>query len=375
MLPRTHFPALALGLALALLGAPSCTLGSSLEPNDVGMPTDAGKPYDSGQSAVAQSADSGATGDSGSNSADSGSALQDFQTRCAQPGVILCQGFDDPSVFGAAVWPASGLYADDNGNLPTQDSTEFVSGGGSLKFTIPSDIGSNMGYWRQLLTPDLSAGPSAARMFGANSSFYVQYHQRFSPEFMTNNWQTSDGSQTSWKQSIFSFDDSTCGNVELTTVRANWQPPPSYPVMYSQCGDDGFVVDLGNGDYMNEQAASAGDVSYNCHYQAANNVPGSCFLYPANTWVTFYFKVVLGNWDQPNSSIQAWVALPGQPYVEFVNMQNHTLHEDTPGQDYDMVTLLPYMTGRDPSRDAGPTAYTWYDELIVSTNPIALPQP
>jgi len=34
-----------------------------------------------------------------------------------------------------------------------------------------------------------------------------------------------------------------------------------------------------------------------------------------------------------------------------------------------MVTLLTYMTGRSSTISAGPTAYTWYDELIVSSNP------
>jgi len=39
----------------------------------------------------------------------------------------------------------------------------------------------------------------------------------------------------------------------------------------------------------------------------------------------------------------------------------------------DMATLLPYMTGRDANVSAGPTAYTWYDELIVSSQAITAP--
>jgi len=38
-----------------------------------------------------------------------------------------------------------------------------------------------------------------------------------------------------------------------------------------------------------------------------------------------------------------------------------------------MVTLLTYMTGRSSTISAGPTAYTWYDELIVSSQPVAPP--
>ncbi len=32
------------------------------------------------------------------------------------------------------------------------------------------------------------------------------------------------------------------------------------------------------------------------------------------------------------------------------------------------------MTNRTSSVSAGPTAYTWYDELIVSTNAIPVPK-
>jgi hypothetical protein len=299
-------------------------------------------------------------------------ALQDFQTRCAQTGVIVCQGFDDPAVFTPAKWPASGLYPDANGVIQgAMDTTVTASGAGSLKFTVPSLASANSsGYWRQLFTSNLSAGPTSAKMFGQNSTFYLQFRQRFSVEYLTNNWLTSSGSKTFWKQEIMSNDNSTCGNVELSTV--NWNQR-RYPTMYSQCGADGFVVDLHNGDFLEEQGDTS-TTGYNCHYQTANNTATSCATYPADTWVTFYYKVSIGTWGQPNSTIQAWVSVGGGPYAEFVNMTNHALYEDsTAGADYDMVTLLTYMTGRSSTINAGPTAYTWYDELIVSTQPVAQP--
>jgi len=296
--------------------------------------------------------------------------LQDFQTRCAQPGVIVCQGFDSASVFTPATWPGSGLYPSDLTTYGTMDTSVYASGGGSLKFTIPSLEGSNAGYWRQLFAPTLSAGPTQAQVFGPSSTFYVQFRQRFSPEFLTNLWPQTGGGTTYWKQEIFSNDSGTCAQEELTTVNANLN---GYPMMYSQCGQDLFQVPAGTGDYLNEQGAVPTDISYNCHYLTVNNVSGSCFMYPANTWVTFYYKVSIGQWGQANSSIQAWVALPGQSYKQWINMPNHVLNQDAGSPGYDMVTLLPYMTGRNASVSAGPTAYTWYDELIMSTQPIAPP--
>jgi chitodextrinase len=299
-------------------------------------------------------------------------ALQDFQTRCAQTGIIVCQGFDNPAVFTAAKWPASGLYPDANGTIQgAMDTTIVASGAGSLKFTVPSLASANSsGYWRQLFTPNLTAGPTSATMFGANSTFYLQFRQRFSIEYLTNNWVTSSGAKTFWKQDIMSNDNSTCGNIELTTVNLYQR---RFPGMYSQCGNDGFQTNLNNGDFLLEQGDASGN-GYNCHYQTANNTATSCFIYPADTWVTFYYKVSIGTWGQPNSTIQAWVSVGGGPYTEYINMTNHTLYEDTPaGADYDMVTLLTYMTGRSSTVNAGPTAYTWFDELIVSGQPIAPP--
>ncbi len=80
------------------------------------------------------------------------SPLQDFQNRCAATGVIVCQGFDDASVFTPAVWPASGPYVSDLNTYPTQDTTVSASGGGSMMFTVPGMEDSNAGYWRQLFT-------------------------------------------------------------------------------------------------------------------------------------------------------------------------------------------------------------------------------
>ena len=297
-------------------------------------------------------------------------ALQDFQTRCAQTGVIVCQGFDDSTIFAPATYPASGIYVGASAAYATYDPTVSASGSGSLKFTIPSLAGpGDSGYWRQLLTSNLAAGPTSATMFGANSTFYVQFRQRFSPEFLTNQWPANGGGTTWWKQEIFSNNASTCGQVEITTINAYNR---GFPQMYSQCGADPFEINLNNGDYLLEQGDTS-TTGYNCHYQTANNGPTSCFLYPSNTWVTFYYKVSIGNWGQPNSSILAWVSVGGQPYKEWINITNHVLNEDVAGADYNMVTLLPYMTQRNSSVSAGPTAYTWYDELIVSSSPIAAP--
>jgi hypothetical protein len=277
--------------------------------------------------------------------------LLDFDTRCHGPGVLVCEGFDGPEKFVPARDPASGLYpAWDGVFRGTFDSTIAASGVGSLKFTIPTYSAANSaGYWKQAM----------GRNFGEGSTFYVQFRQRFSPEMLSNRW----GVDTYWKQVIFHNGPQTCADVELATINNN---RAGYPAMYSQCGSDNFYVDLHNGDFLLEQG------NYNCHYRNINS--RDCFMYPANTWITFYYRVEIGRWGKPDSNIQAWVSIPGQPYKQWIDMKNHKLLNASPGQDYDTVTLLVYMTGKDPAKNGGPPAYTWYDELIISSQPIAPPR-
>src|SRR5205823_5622086 len=69
------------------------------------------------------------------------SGSSDFQTRCSQPGVLKCVGFDTPADI-------TGTYGDSHGilpgnSIPILDSTVKASGNSSIKFTIPSNSGAN----------------------------------------------------------------------------------------------------------------------------------------------------------------------------------------------------------------------------------------
>ncbi len=192
--------------------------------------------------------------------------------------------------------------------------------------------------------------------FGEGSTFYVQFRQRFSKEMLKNKWK-----DTSWKQVIFHNTAATCADVELTTGQYYHD---GFPIMYTDCGGRLIATNSGVPPYKLEQ----GD--YNCWYSQYN--AKDCFFYPADEWVTFYYEISIGHWEKPDSSIQAWVALDGQPYKQWIKMPGFVLKNENPGQDYDSVTLLTYMTGKN-MLDSQPLAYTWYEDLIVSTQPIASP--
>jgi hypothetical protein len=274
---------------------------------------------------------------------------QDFEERCKAPGVLVCQGFDSPADFLPARWPASGLYpAWDKTIHAARDTDVKASGKGSLRLEILSNSAANTaGFWRQ----------SFEHNFGPGSTFYVQFRQRFSKEMLANKW-----GDTTWKQVIFHNEASTCANVELTTVQYHQS---GIPIMYTDCGNRALYTNDGKPPMQLQQ----GD--YNCWFEQIN--PNSCFHYSADQWVTFYYEVSIGRWGKPESRINAWVALVGQPYQQWIKLSRFILKNKRTGNDYDTLTLLAYMTNKD-MKVSHPTAYTWFDELIVSEKPIAPPK-
>jgi hypothetical protein len=271
-----------------------------------------------------------------------------FATRCQAPGVLKCVSFDTSADFG----PNNLFPAMDGQIHGALDTSTTASGAGSLKFTLPPSNGANAaGYW----------STSLGANFGPGTTFYVQFRLRLSPEMLT----PSNGGG-GFKTVIFHYHGDTCGNVEITTNNGYWR---GFPQMYSQCGQDNFNTTLPGGDYLLQNGAD-----YQCHYQSPVSRTPPCGYFQSNNWMTFYYQVTIGAWGQPNSSVQAWMAYDGQPLMQFINETNHTFYENTAGDGslYDSITLLPYDTGRS---SAASTEYVWYDDLIISTQPIAAPDP
>jgi len=303
-----------------------------------------------------------------SNTGTTNAATLDFQARCALPGVLACQGFDSSAVASCHPlnYSGSGMYvaSDDNTTCPVLDTTTSRSGASSLLFTIPKQAGSDAaGSWRQMFQSSLTGTDATSAKFappgagGTNGNhFYIQYAQKMDAPFITTRYPASGGGSTYWKQQIIANWQSSCGGYELTTVN---EYNNQYPAMYANCGS----VHLYNGSFHEQ-----GD--YNCDNN--NPTPQTCFMYPANTWVTYYYDITLNSTGGANSVVKAYVSVNGQPYQQWINISNYAQGADTPNY-YDMVYLFPYMTGRDSSQAVAQVAHTWYDELIISQSPIPAP--
>lgn len=322
----------------------------------------------------------------------SGNSNADYQARCSAGGVVICVGFDLPSDIAGTYGAPSGILPSSSGMAPTLDTTVKASGASSLMFTIPANAAADTSgsYWTNF-SSDLS------KQFGQNSDFFVQWRQRFSPEFLDSNPPGAGG----WKQVIAGTGDVTgctestsangkcstsCSNLEVVTLDTNQR---GFPQMYNSCSGsashepyDPFEQPYGAFDFKMQNAMA----SPFCLYSQGQTSPvtyfpptGNCFGYFPNEWMTFQMEIQTGPWvngEFQNSHVNLWIAREGQPSVQVFNWGPYNLSADpssATAQMYGKVWLLPYNTGRDATI-TNPVGYTWFDELIVSTQKIADPK-
>lgn len=310
----------------------------------------------------------------------------DFAQRCSAPGVVRCVGFDQAAELTNRV----------AGRTEFIDTAKSASGAGSLRFTIKSQSGEGGGGWFTINFSD-----DFQTQFDSGDEFYVQWRQRFSPEMIDTYYNGGGG----WKQVIVGSGDlpgctpsnqsgdvcaNSCSQLEIV-VQDTFQR--GLPQMYHSCG-----VKDGNYEPLETECPYPGCQSFDVMLQNAMPAPyclyktdyGGCFMYYPNEWMTFQMRVKIGTWYENDrdyrydSTIQLWVAREGAASELVIDRSpaNNSGYDLVrvlpPGEDwegsakYGKIWLLPYHTGKDSSQ-VHPTANTWYDELIVSTQRIADP--
>ena len=94
--------------------------------------------------------------------------------------------------------------------------------------------------------------------------------------------------------------------------------------------------------------------------------------------MTFQVHVKIGTWYKNDgnynrdSTIELWVADEGQPAKLAISRTDYDIANTNPVAKYGKIWLLPFNTGKD-SGQSHATAYTWYDELIISRKKIPDP--
>lgn len=265
-----------------------------------------------------------------------------FAERCAAPGVVRCFGFDSEGATDPHIIPPWGSEE----RLAFVDYDVAASGTGSLRFEIPSHTGDDTSgsFW-------LNFSDDFRTQFGEGDEFFVQWRQRFSREILRTDYLGGGG----WKQIIIGEGDRpghtawSCTQLEIVV---NNQYQRGYPAMYHSCGAKDNV------------------------YESIDDPHP--FPYKADEWMTFQVGVKIGNWYRNdgryhrNSAVRLWVAREGGPSKRVINRDDYDIANENPEAQYGKLWLLPYHTGKDSSQDH-PVAFTWYDELIISTQWIADP--
>lgn len=281
----------------------------------------------------------------------------DFQSRCRMEGVVRCFGFDSLDEVRPYLFPIWGTQ-----KLPDIDPSVRASGSASLRFTIPPRSGADTsGHFEANFADDLSV------QFGEGEEFFVQWRQRFSPEMLDTFYEGGLG----WKQAVIGegdrpgFHSPGCTQLELVVSNTS---QTGYPQMYHSCGGK--------------------DGQYEALYQRRSPP------YVPNEWMTFQIQVRIGRWYQNDftyrgdSTVRLWVAREGLPPELAIDLSpqaamifgipvpfsgtGYDLANNNPAAKYGKILLTPYHTGKSDQQDH-PTAYTWYDELIISRHRIPDP--
>lgn len=418
-----------------------------------------------------------------------------FPARSTASGVVRAFGFETSAEFNHFDQAGGGNFYN-YGITPINTTTDYslvtqgtdfaADGVDSLKFTIPGTISQDVGSWYANYSANL------ATTFGASSDFYMQWRQRFSPEFLTNNWSGGEG----FKQLINSLGDpntstfsSSCQTIEIPVQNQNNR---NLPESYNACPGTGstshpatvpFETQLPGGDIQFQNFRPDPGCLYSQYHIDTGGPPfphlfpplGNCFGYSPNEWMTFQIGVhvgprgtqpALGQTGSTNLTYSSGLlsghsilsgtisglaanksdcSLPTLPSCEIVywpgsgtalahttsnatatagsnivvcylttdgasnttsktNVANYVGNDEFGGSYYDMwmarenqpaewtlhfgpfaisadtpaanqtfgkIWLLPYDTGR--SAVGYPVAYTWYDDLIISTKRIPDP--
>ncbi len=280
----------------------------------------------------------------------------DFATRCADPAVIRCIGFEPDELRengGSIAWnerrAGAGTFVNGMGPDDSLDgrvelvSDQKASGRSSLKFTLPSKSGAgHAGQFYANFSDDHTI------QFGEGDAFYIQWRQRFSRTFLDNRYRP----RNNWKQAIVGEGDRpphtaySCTQLEIVVDNGGGSP-----AMYHSCrGKDGRTERL---------------------------LQNRAFAYEPDQWMTFQVVVRVGTWYRNDrryrrdSLIELWVAREGEASSRVISGM-YDLANTSPVAKYGKVWLLPYLTRKDKSQ-GHPVAHTWYDELIISRAPIADP--
>jgi hypothetical protein len=326
---------------------------------------------------------------------------QTFAQRCAASGVLKCVSFDTSADFNQGSGGTQGAWGDPYGIVPpsgtsnyglaTLDTTTYKDGGGSLKFKISATAGSDVaGAWFTNFKDDRSG------QVGEGQDIYVQWRERFTSGYLTTVYQQADSSPAGgWKIMDISAGDkptcslagatsalcpTTCWDFETVIQNTNQHVLPQ---IYTNCA--------GPYPYFGLYGSTTNITVQNvvkCLYPDYDDPP--CVKFHADEWMTFQVHIHVGTWNTWSSTLQMWSAREGGASVLIIDCSSTAtdkcinglngdaangwyLYNSDTSYKFGKIWLVPYHTSRSASFTYT-DEYTWIDDLVLSTQPIADPQ-
>ena len=314
------------------------------------------------------------------------SADSQLGRKCVRQGVVNCFGFDDAAALHYT-WPAGtacdyalkgkknyrfGNRRQGRGNtvavvqdgkcvFPEIDPTVTHSGTGSLRITIPShSYADSGGHFTEVFGRKRDGDPDGTYIGPGSPNgnvLYFQFYERFDENFLSTNFRCAEGACGGWKQVIWYGNPPngrSSSSLEVT-INNGWQR--GVPQMYGQAGSDYYGIQDARGCTYKADARTGGDYT-----------EPPCIRYKANQWMEFTGRIeISGGSNQPTSHVQLWI--DGEPAIDY--KQAKIDWSGASGEGFGQFLLSPYQTNKDASQ-AHPAGHVWYDDLIISTQPIAM---
>jgi hypothetical protein len=309
-------------------------------------------------------------------------AQADWVARSTAPGVTFASDFSGANDFVLASTNGGHVFA---GNMDpivlarvVKDTTDGLTNGCCLRIDTPASEGANSASW---MFPLNSAWTTNAQSFGT-SAFYIQFRFKIPASRLT--LSNCGGNQRGWKWANFaqysptntvaqSFSNSTAEHVlQDTDQRGLWQAyhrtvGGNFPPFN---GFEGGQITLQTA--VDKGAAFSGGDRY-CWYP--NGTP-ACSFCDVDEWVTFKlrFRFANGYNTSTGTEFDLWYARKdATAWTYLFNDRNYEVGSpDSNGGGFTGINgghLLTYET----NRISGAATWHKYDQVIVSTQDIALP--
>lgn len=290
---------------------------------------------------------------------------EDWQARKNAPGVILANGFDTESDWSETLRRQMITCGADFKTCKTQawDPNMAASGAGSFRHDKVGSEGPGASGDNFFIFKDANGNPIR---FGEDANYkelWIQWRQRFDTNFLTEKYGTVFGvlDLGGWKQmqildglvdpnDPFYLDTCPINEIVIQAKRDN------IPGNYHHCGKY-----MPFGGYSNEK-------------------------FHSNEWMTFMVHISFGpgqtsadnitNQDAygyVDSTFEFFVGREGGE-LKLHNRKTNFMFVQSSSPEkwgYHKMVLTSFMTGK--VQNSAPTGRTWFDELIVSTQPIAAP--